>query len=148
MKKYSVIGIDPGIKCGFAIVKDGKLVACDTWSGLCPSEILRKYNIKNVALAVVEDAFIGKNSHSALSLAKKIGRWQEAFCLAGIQCVLVKASEWQSALLDINARTPGADRKALAISLARNMFDLGLDEHSADAALLAHYGATELWRDK
>jgi Holliday junction resolvasome RuvABC endonuclease subunit len=148
MKKYSVIGIDPGIKCGFAIVKDGALVACDTWTGMNPTEILSKYNIKNVRLAVVEDAFIGKNSHSALSIAKKIGRWQEALSIAGIQCVLVTASEWQSALLNITGRTPSADRKMLAISLARNMFDLGLDEHSADAALLAHYGATELWRDK
>lgn len=147
MRKHKVIGIDPGNKCGIAILdSDGQIVCVDTWTGKSPFEILPDYDLRGVRLAVIENVFIGRNSHSALSIARKVGRWQEALEQRGIQCVFPTASEWQAALLPITGRTPSADRKALAISLCRNMFDLELDEHSADAALLAHWGMTEAGR--
>jgi len=147
MKKHRVLGIDPGVKCGIAILNsDGTVDSVDTWNGLQPYEILKNYNLAGVRLAVIENAFMGPNSKNALGLARKIGRWQEALESRGIQCVTPYASEWQSALLPITNKTPGKDRKDLAISLCRNMFDLCLDEHSADALLLAHYGLTEVGR--
>lgn len=142
--KKRIIGIDPGVKCGVAILtQDGQLECVDTWNSMNPFEILVNYDLRGVVYAVIENAYLGVNSRSALSVARKIGRWQEAMESRGIRCLMPTASEWQAALLPISSHTKGPDRKALAISLCRNMFDLCLDEHSADAALLAHWGWTE-----
>jgi hypothetical protein len=111
-----------------------------------PFEILPNYDISGVRLAVIENAFIGINSRSALSVARKVGRWQEALESRGVRCLLPTASEWQSATLNISSRTPGAERKRLAIDLCRNLYGLRLDEHSADAVLLARWGTVEAQR--
>jgi Holliday junction resolvasome RuvABC endonuclease subunit len=146
-RSVRIMGIDPGAKTGIAIIDDrGNLLESDTWGAMRPFEVLGRYNLYGVHIAILESAYIGANARSALSVARQVGRWQEALESRGIQVILVPASEWQCALLPITPRAKRDERKAASMALAGQLFGGALDEHASDAALLAHYGATEIGR--
>jgi Holliday junction resolvasome RuvABC endonuclease subunit len=145
MKVY--LGIDPGKHTGIAAVSsDGELVLTRTVEPLWPTtEILRlisqvRYHI---ACAAIETQYVSVNPRATITLAQTTGRWIEACESSYVTTMLVEPSRWQSDMLSLEGRVKSKGRKHAAIDMCRELWHIDLDEHSADAALIALWLARE-----
>jgi hypothetical protein len=76
-----------------------------------------------------------------MTLARLLGRWLQAFeHEVRLGCVTIPPSLWQPAVLPgFSSRMPSAERKAAAILLARERFDVNVGPDAADAIAIGIY---------
>lgn len=89
----SLTAIDPGIRTGVAWFIDGKLVNVQQ----CKDE-----PVAVSRLVVIECPEYQKgrrcSPNDLITLARRVGRWEERVRIAGGKCVLVKPSEWKGSV--------------------------------------------------
>ena len=150
-----VIGVDPGATTGLAIVTApglhrgevrlyGHLVGKDIRPSQWMAQILHDLGASEVRVAI-EEQYVGVNAHTAVILAQRAGRWQEAADAAGVPWEMVLASKWQPAMLAgmLGSRTR-AELKRASVTVARMRWGVELKPDAADAALIAAWAA-ERW---
>jgi Holliday junction resolvasome RuvABC endonuclease subunit len=92
-------------------------------------------------VVAVELPYVDKNIDTAIKLALLAGQFKQAFGSTGAVVELVRASQWQAAILGRFGGGKRADRKKAAKIWARAVFDLQLSEDEADAAAVATWAA-------
>jgi hypothetical protein len=92
-----------------------------------------------IEVVAIEDAYLGENVDTLKTLARLVGRWQQAFEALGLETRLVMADVWQRGILmGLISRTSGREaRKKAAAVWARATFGTILGPDEADAAGLA-----------
>ena len=141
-----IIGIDPGLKGGVAIKRDGKLV------NYCALNIKELYDFANdirayfkpgETMAVIEEQtmFRGQGAKSGTTTCVNYGRLIGMFEMAHTQILLVNPKKWQAALLSGQS---GADTKAKAMSRCKllypEIFKKKTTDGIIDAICIADYG--------
>lgn len=145
-----ILGIDPGIRGAFALLQNGKMISY----GKLP--ILGKGKEKKILDLTLIRQIIEKADHVFIEKAQSFpkqgisstGRYLEAFGMlqglcAGLKIpyTLVHPSVWKRALLKGMAKG-----KASSLRRAKQLFPNAqvIDEHEAEAMLIAYYGWLEL----
>lgn len=156
-----VVGVDPGSHAAAAAVTVdvnprlllvrswpcSKIVALNTPSAVI-ADLLRQVALIESAdplphHANIETQYVDKNVQSTIKLAHSAGRWQEACATHGIDVEFVQPSAWQSRELGRGLRSEAL--KLAARRKAGALWNVALDEHQADAALIARHAAITLW---
>ena len=90
-------------------------------------------------IVAIEEPFAHRRSPIAgMTLARLLGRWLQAFELAGLGTVSIPASMWQTGTLPgFTPRMKSPQRKAAAVALVRNLFGVDVGPDEADAIGLA-----------
>ena len=96
MTYVSMLAIDPGVATGWAYFRDGRLLFC----GACtPDDTIRA---PNPELVVIEFPRIYMKSTAStddiLSLARKCGRYEERYTVAGADIEFVRPSDWKGSI--------------------------------------------------
>lgn len=156
-----VIGVDPGNHAAAAAVTvepNPRLLMVQAW----PCSKIAIMNTPTVVIddllhyaaklegvepcprrAVIESQYVDKNVQSTITLAHNAGRWEEACATHGIAIEFVQPSAWQARELGRGLRSEAL--KAAARRKAGALWNVALDEHQADATLIARYAAIHLW---
>jgi Holliday junction resolvasome RuvABC endonuclease subunit len=94
-------------------------------------------------VAIEEPFFIPRAPAAGVALNRLLGRWLQAFERdARVGVVTIPASMWQPRMLpSFTPRMRSAERKAAAVRLVRDRFDVEATEDEADAIALALYVA-------
>lgn len=136
------LGIDPGKITGLAVVDSDRnlLFAHSIQFPFFPTfEVGRTKHLAGapIVAACIESQYVGSNIGTTIVLAQMAGRWIEACESQYISTSVISPSEWQGELLDLSHRAKSTERKQAAIDMCSNLWHTTLDEHSADAALIA-----------
>jgi Holliday junction resolvasome RuvABC endonuclease subunit len=94
-------------------------------------------------VVAIECPWLGKDPHALEVLARLCGRFEQAFEAAGCQVVVVKAQQWQCAVLAglMNRTSKRAQRKRASKMWCLATYGVDLDEDRSDAAALATWAA-------
>ena len=145
-------GGDVATRAGWAIVQgDGGHEAILETGIVSPSDPPVCQQIENVVsrafrqgveLAVLERPYLDRNVATMEVLARLLGAWEHSCAIRGLDVVLVRASEWQSAILRglINQASKRAQRKRAARMWVKASFGVELGEDESDAVALAVWG--------
>ena len=159
-----VIGIDPGVSSGIAVVTLEPVPKLVNHLAVrvdreLPSHVLDGLCGHDIAAVAIESQYVSVNVASALRLAQIAGRWEEAVLafgglnfgqLIGNQPLTtlfwVKPNEWQSHMLSgfVGRRTKRDARKKAAKTIALMRWGVKLETDVADAALIAAFQAERL----
>ena len=95
-----------------------------------------------VDVVVLERPYLDRNVATMEVLARLLGAWEHACATRGLDVVLVRASEWQSAILRglTNQASKRAQRKRAARMWVKASFGLNCGEDESDAVALAVWG--------
>jgi Holliday junction resolvasome RuvABC endonuclease subunit len=96
------------------------------------------------ATVAIELPYLADNPHTLEVLARLCGQWEAIISMrAGFDVVMVKASQWQSAILtgltDVHSKR--AQRKRASKMWCLATYGVDLDEDRSDAAALATWAA-------
>ena len=96
-------------------------------------------NSHNDVVVALELPFLDKNPHVLEVLARLCGQWEHACAMRGLETVLVRASQWQAAILTglITTTSKREQRKKAAQMWCKATYGLDLDEDSADGVAIA-----------
>jgi Holliday junction resolvasome RuvABC endonuclease subunit len=146
------LGIDCATKSGWALVEQAKggerlveygvldLDRPDAWNPVawlalhCRAGFTPTLKLDAVA---IELPWLGKNPHTLEVLARLCGRFEQAFEPSGADIRVVRAVEWQTAILGRFGGKTRAGLKLAAVAWAKGTFGVSLPSDAADAAGLA-----------
>lgn len=168
-----VVGIDPGKRVGLAVLtveakpflvyhtsmemgltmaQEGAMlsVACtDILSrdhdlvNAFTGSISEEHELGELRWAAIEDQFISKDRRNGVVLAQRAGRWQMACETARLDYTMVMPRVWQSVLDQRVVRRCGT--KTASIDFAKNVYEVKVNEHVADAIGIGTYAALKLF---
>ena len=146
------LGVDVATRAGWAVVQaDGGHESVIETGIVSPGDppvcqqiehVVRIAYCRGVELAVLERPYLEKNLNTMEVLARLLGAWEHSCATRGLEVVLVRASEWQSAILRglINQASKRAQRKRAARMWVKATFAIDLGEDESDAVALAVWG--------
>jgi len=151
-----ILSIDPGTTSGWAILTVEAAPKLLTYGAIhfpkprrgqfkTATEAIEEATKRakgSIIQTVIEDQFVSKNMQSALKLARKAGRWEEASEHLGFPVEYVAASSWQSKELSGFKRK---DLKKGAKAKVKGIWNEDVSEHIADAALLGRWFALRMF---
>lgn len=89
-------------------------------------------------LVAIELPYHNKNAHTTITLARFVGRFEQAFY--DRQIVLFPAGEWQHHILGVCATATRTQRKAEAVAWAWQTYRKRMTHDEADACGIARWG--------
>ena len=141
------VGVDVAGRAGWAIVQaDGGHESVLEHGIVSPGEPPICQQIEHVVghargvdVVVLERPYLDRNVATMEVLARLLGAWEHACACRGLDVVLVRASEWQSAILRglINQASKRAQRKKAARMWVTATFGLDCGEDESDAIAMA-----------
>lgn len=139
--KKCYLAVDPGATAGIAVVDDDRTLRVSlSVTGQCPTDVIRYVRQRAglpIVSAAIESQYVSVNMATTLTLAVCAGRWVEACESNGIPVDMINPSEWQADMLNLANKASRKERKHAAIDMCRRLWHVDLDEHAADAALMA-----------
>lgn len=154
-EKY-FLGLDPGKSGGWAVLKDGELLACGSFHKDEEKTELRKMiqelPLKGEVLGIIEKVgpMPKQGVKSTFSFGVEFGKLQGHACQGGIKLEFIPPKRWQSELLVRELTDEGKleDTKVVSLRTATELFPnfahkfkrKSIDHGTSDAALLAYYG--------
>ena len=146
------LGVDVATRAGWSVVQaDGGHESVIETGIVSPGDppvcqqiehVVSRAFRQGVELAVLERPYLDRNVATMEVLARLLGAWEHACATRGLDVVLVRASEWQSAILRgiINRASKRAQRKRAARMWVKATFGLDCGEDESDAIALAVWG--------
>ncbi len=144
-------GLDAASRTGWAVVEAGRGRPTRLASGVVEAHwdqimdtVAQVFLPRGVELALIEVPYVASNPHTAITLGRIVGRWEEELDRAGIAVELVRAQQWQVGLMAglIGRTSPRDQRKKAARLWVRQFYGLNLpSEDECDAIGLATWGA-------
>ena len=143
------LGVDCATNAGWALVEQDKgrdrLIECgvldlgrpDAWNPVAWLELHCRTPKPTPDIVAIELPYMGKNVHTLEVLARLCGRFEQAFEPTGARIEVVRASQWQSAILGRFGGKTRAGLKLAAVAWAKGTFGVTLPSDAADAAGLA-----------
>lgn len=150
---HVVIGIDPGEVSAISILTtelQPKLLMC----GTCtlkqlldrPTALAMIASNMTVDLVAIEDQYVSINKRSAIVLSRSAGCWQLAAAIGALPTAFINPTSWQQKELggSISRLSLSEQRKITSIAKCKALWKKEMNEHEADASLIARYVAVEL----
>lgn len=146
-----LLGIDPGQRSGYAVVtvsRNPDLIDCGTINLKNTSCVMSIDELEEDHGAInhiaIEDQYVGKkNLRSVIVLARGAGRWHEAAEYNGLHVYWINPKSWQSRELD-RGSVLRKSTKVASIGKVKGVYKISVNEHEADAILIARYCAIGL----
>ena len=147
------LGVDVATRAGWSIVQaDGGHESVIEHGIVSPGEppICQQIervvsHARGVDLVVLERPYLDRNVATMEVLARLLGAWEHACACRGLDVVLVRASQWQSAILRglINQASKREQRKRAARMWCRATFGLDLEDDEADGLAIATWACRQ-----
>ncbi len=138
------LAIDPGVKTGWALVDAaGVLHSCGTNDDAVPSLAIRAAMIERPQ--VYQASKSKGDPNDLITLAIRVGRYQERLIAAGIPCGLVLPVTWKGQVPKdvqhprVEAKLSQAERE-IVYAVAKKPLAPGYDDNVWDAVALAKWG--------
>ena len=146
-----VLGIDPGIHTGWAILNDLSYVSSGTF------RVGSKYDAKSIkkifeflsrikdqyglTSVFVETQYVGSFMSTALRLAEVRGWWEACAALAGLSFVPISAPHWRRAVFGKLPRLTSKQLKQKSLEKVKELYNLEeIPVDEAEAILIARGG--------
>ena len=102
-------------------------------------------NSHNDVVVALELPFLDKNPHVLEVLARLCGQWEHACAMRGLETVLVRASQWQAAILTglITTTSKREQRKRAARMWVKSTFGVVTSEDECDAIALGTWACRQ-----
>ena len=96
-------------------------------------------------VVALELPYLADNPHALEVLARLCGQWEHACAMRGLDAVLVRASQWQPAILTglITTHSKREQRKRAARMWCKTTFGVDLSDDESDAAAIATWACRQ-----
>ena len=152
MALYSLIGIDPGLAGGIAVLEDDTLHTYkmpETYADIFITlkELKENFNVNKAVLEKVGAGMPGQSSKATATFARHNGHLEMALYALGIQTEEVTPQKWQKFYSNQIGSSKGLTKtewKNKLKGLAQRLYPkTKVTLNTADAILLAHYGKSK-----